>query len=134
MSRYITDTHPLLWHLLADPRLSGPARAVFNDADAGVHEILIPSIVLVEAVYLADKKRIDSAAVDQLFSLLDLTPSNYPVVALDARTVCTLRTIDRAQVPDMPDRIIVATARQLGLELITKDATIASAAIVPVVG
>lgn len=64
MSHYVTDAHPLLWHILSDPRLSALAEAVF--ADAGLHQIFIPSIVLVEAVYLAEKKRIDRAALDQM--------------------------------------------------------------------
>jgi PIN domain nuclease of toxin-antitoxin system len=52
MSQYVTDTHPLLWHISNDPRLSAAARIVFTEADAGLHQIFVPSIVLVEAVYL----------------------------------------------------------------------------------
>jgi len=29
MSQYVTDTHPLLWHISGDPRLSAVARIVF---------------------------------------------------------------------------------------------------------
>ncbi|MBI1927044.1 hypothetical protein HYR99_22725 [Candidatus Poribacteria bacterium] len=75
MNQYVTDTHPLLWYILSDARLSPTARSVFAGADAGVHQILIPTIVLVEAVYLAEKKRINPAAVEQLFYLLDLVPA-----------------------------------------------------------
>jgi len=88
---------------------------------------------LVEAVYLAEKKRIAPAALDRLFSLLDLAPANYVVIPLDLEVVRTLRTVDRAKVTEMPDRVIVATANQLGLELVTRDATIAAAGIVAVV-
>lgn len=133
MSQYVTDTHPLLWHILGDPRLSAAARIVFTEADAGLHQILVPSIVLVEAIYLAEKSKIDPLVVDQLFFLLDLTPANYVVVPLEAGAVRTLRAINRSLVPDMPDRIIVATAKHLGLDLVTKDHTLITSGIVPVV-
>ena len=130
MSQYVTDTHPLLWHILSNTRLSTIVQGIFSDTDAGLHQILIPSIVLVETVYLVEKKRIDPTALDQLFSLLGMESANYIVTSLDTGVVQTLRMIDRAKVSDMPDRIIVATAKHLGMKLITKDATIAEADIV----
>lgn len=83
-----------------------------------------------EAIYLAEKKRIDPSSLDRLFHLLDLAPANYAVVPLDMGVVRTLRAVKRLE---MPDRIIVATAQHLGVELITKDAGIAAARIVPTV-
>jgi len=133
MSQYVTDTHPLLWHISGDPRLSAVARTIFTEADAGLHQILVPGIVLVEAVYLAEKKRIDPLVVDQLFFLLDLGPANYAAIPLEVGVVRILRTINRAAVPDMPDRIIVATAKHLGLDLVTKDHDIATSGIVAVI-
>ncbi len=126
MGQYITDTHGLLWHLTSDPQLSLQAKSVFVDTDKGNHRIFIPSIVLVEIIYLAEKKRIESRLVDQVFCLLEERPLNYSIAPLDIYTVRTLREIDRIEVPDMPDRIIAATARLLGLPLITRDTTIAS--------
>ncbi len=55
MSQYVTDTHSLLWHLSSDPRLSPAARQVFANADAGLHQAPVPSVVLVEAIYLAEE-------------------------------------------------------------------------------
>lgn len=134
MSQYVTDTHPLLWHILSDEvRLSEAAKAVFTDADAGIHQILIPSIVLVEGVYLTEKKRIDPTALDRLFSLLALSPANYVIAPLDVEVVKAMQTVDYTKVPEMPDRIIVATAKHLEVELVTKDTVIASSGIVTVV-
>ncbi len=129
MAQYVTDTHALLWHLLRDQRLSATARAIFNDADAGLHQILIPSIVLVETIYLAERKRVDPAALNQLLALLDMTPTNYVMVSLDFGVARTLLSINRASVPDMPDRIIAATARHLGLALLTRDSAIAASGV-----
>lgn len=133
MSQHATDTHPLVWHILGDPRLSVKAQAIFTEADAGLYQIFIPSIVLIEVVYLAEKKRIDPTALDRLFALLDLTPANYVVVPLDVEVVRILRIVDAAKVPEMPDRIVVATAKHLEVVLITRDVTMATAGIVTVV-
>ncbi len=132
MSQFVTDTHPLLWHILSEGRLSEAAQAVFTEADTGLHQILIPSIVLVEAIYLAEKKRIDMAALDHLFFMLDLAPDNYGVIPLDIGVVRTLRSIDREKLPEMPDRVIAATAKYLGLTLVTGDSDIAASGAVNV--
>ena len=55
MTGYVTDTHALLWHLLKSKRISKDASSVFEDADDGKLQIFVPSIVLVEIVYLTEK-------------------------------------------------------------------------------
>jgi PIN domain nuclease of toxin-antitoxin system len=126
VSDYVTDTHALLWHLTNDSRLSATAQSIFTDADSGMHRIYIPTIVLVEVVYLAEKMRIDPSLVDTLMNLL-ATSTNYVEAALDANVVQSLRAISRGHVPDMPDRIIAATACYLGVPLISRDAAISAA-------
>lgn len=133
MSRYVTDSHSLYWHLTNDPRLSAVARQVFQEADAALHQILVPSIVLIEMVYLVEKGRLDATSVEQVFALLDTIAGSYAVAPLDQGTAIALRDIPRSAVPDMPDRVIAATAHQLGLPLITRDEKILSADVVPVI-
>jgi len=41
----------------------------------------------------------------------------------------TIRLVDRAQVPDLPDRIIAATAVHLGVPLISRDGKIRSSSV-----
>ena len=129
MPQYATDTHALIWHIANDRRLSSPAREIFAAADTGSHQIVIPSIVLVEVVYLAERKRIGQSALDQLLLLLGIPPDNYKVAPLDLGVVGTLMTIDRNNIPEMPDRIIAATAKHLGLPLVTRDTAITSSGI-----
>jgi PIN domain nuclease of toxin-antitoxin system len=133
VSRYVTDSHSLYWHLTNDPRLSAVARQVFQEADAALHQILVPSIVLIEMVYLVEKGRLDATSVEQVFALLDTIDGSYAVAPLDRRTAIALRDIPRSAVPDMPDRVIAATAYQLGLSLITRDEKILSANVVSVI-
>jgi PIN domain nuclease of toxin-antitoxin system len=133
VSRYVTDTHALYWHFTNDTRLSQAARQIFYEADSGLHQILIPGIVLIEMVYLVEKGRLDAAMVDQVFSALDVVGGSYAVAPLDQHTAQALRDIPRSAVPDMPDRIIAATARQLGLRLITRDTAIHKAGVISVI-
>ncbi|WP_407894468.1 PIN domain-containing protein [Scytonema sp. NUACC26] len=50
-------------------------------------------------------------------------------MTLDFNIALTMSEISRSVVPDMPDRIIAATARYLGLPLVTCDTKIQSADI-----
>ncbi|MBE9508914.1 MAG: PIN domain-containing protein [Chloroflexi bacterium] len=121
MNTYVTDTHALLWHLAQDPALSAPAADLFRQADTGSTEIIIPSIVLVEIVYLCERQRVPRDRVDRVMALPGMPGSRYRVTPLDESVVQMLRRIPRDQVSDMPDRIIGATALYLDLPLITRD-------------
>ena len=122
MSAYVTETHALIWHLTADAQLSAACREIFEAADRGEATIWIPAIVLVETVYLAEKARFPSALVTQMLDLIDPPSAGYTVAPLDAGVVRSLAAIDRSSVPDMPDRIVAATALKLGIPLLTRDA------------
>jgi len=121
MSAYVADTHALLWHLSNDPSLSHPAADLFRQAETGAIEILIPSIVLVEVVYLCERHRVPDDRIDRVLALPGAPGSHYRVIPLDEPVIQAMRRIPRKQVPDMPDRIIGATALHLDLPLITRD-------------
>jgi len=121
MNAYVTDTHAVLWYLSNDPALSAPALDLFHRADAGATEIIIPSIVLVEVVYLCERQHVPDDRIDRILAMPGMPGSLYRVVPLDEPVIQALRRIPRDQVPDMPDRIIGATALYLGLPLITRD-------------
>ncbi len=133
MSQYVTDTHALYWHLMESPKLSKKAQKIFRETDSGKNQILIPGIVLVEMVYLVEKGRVSESALQKVLGLLDTVGGSYDVSPLDKDTVKALQKIPRSAVPDLPDRIIAATAYQLGLPLITKDNKIKSSKAVQVV-
>jgi PIN domain nuclease of toxin-antitoxin system len=133
VSEYVTDTHAFYWHITADPRLSETAGGIFAEADRGVDRIWVPSIILIEMVYLAERGRLATRSVTQIFELLSQPNGSYAVAALNLETARALPLVPRADVADMPDRIIVATAKQLGLPLISRDESIQRAAVVPVI-
>src|SRR5687767_9187174 len=97
---YVTDTHPLVWFLDGNPRLSSAARGALQGPAS---RIVIPTMVLAEVNYLSDRGRIG----------VDL-----PTVLAHARatTNCELSPLDEriaSLLPaglDIHDGIIVATA------------------------
>jgi PIN domain nuclease of toxin-antitoxin system len=130
---FVTDTHALIWHLAGSSRLSGKRAAIFGDADDGKAWIHVSVISLVEIVYLIDRRRIDSAIYGQVLHLLSTPNGSYQPVAIDTTIVEAMATIPRDSVPDMPHRIIAATALSLGYPLITADERIHASGVVDVI-
>lgn len=124
MNEHVTDTHALIWHLTGDLRLSETCRRIFEAADRGEGRIWIPGIVLVETVYLVEKARFPGELLERMLSLLDPPSLSYPVAPLDADLVRWITRVDRALVPDLPDRVVAATALKRGAPLLSKDSKI----------
>ncbi len=133
MSDAVADTRALYWRLLNDAALSATARRWFSEADRGLGRIIVPSIALVELVYLIERRRIVSEPLDEILVRVDTPAGGFMLAPLDQDTARALRRVPSADVPDMPDRIIVATALQLGLSLIGRDEAIRRAGIVSVI-
>lgn len=58
MPDYVTDTHSLTWYLEDSPRPGPAARECFEACDRGESTIHVPTICLVEIIYLQEKGRI----------------------------------------------------------------------------
>lgn len=84
---------------------------------------------MIESVYLVEGKRIPAAALQRLRQALSDSRSGLAIVPVDAAIVDALEKIPRNAVPDMPDRIIAATALHLGFPLITRDRRLQAAGI-----
>lgn len=125
----VLDTHTVLWYLENSKELSEFARTTIEDAVRNARYLHVSAISVVEAVYLAERKKIPQAALQRLRQALSDPSTALAVVSVDASVVDALEEIPRSIVPDMPDRIIAATALHLGLPLITRDRRLQSAGI-----
>ena len=117
---YVADTVAIVRHLRRK-RLGRQAAQILREADAGQHIIAISSITLMEILYLSEAKRIDVHLPEVIN--LTLASTNYAIVPIDADIVLTAATID--DVPELHDRVLVATANSLGVPLLTSDRVIA---------
>jgi PIN domain nuclease of toxin-antitoxin system len=133
MRRYIADTHSILWYLAKDRRLSRRARSVFQAAKNDRAQILVPSIVLVEAIFLMQRRRIPESQVTKLFELSEDAEASICVVPLNMAVARAVGDFGPVAIPDMPDRIIAATARALNVPLITVDPIIAESELLEVI-
>lgn len=123
MVTVVVDTHAVLWYLLGDARLSSRGRAFLDRIARGGDLAAISSITLAEIVYLIEKQRVPRESFTRVTDAL--TPGSLFVeVPFDRAVARAMFLISRVQVPDMPDRIIVATALHLGVPLISRDGRI----------
>ncbi|HEX5084995.1 MAG TPA: type II toxin-antitoxin system VapC family toxin [Blastocatellia bacterium] len=129
MIRAVAGAHALYWYLDADPRLSKTAKAAIDSANQNGDQIGVSSISLIEIAYLAEKGKVPIIAFDRIVALLNLPNGVFEETQVDQQVADALRKIDRAQVPDMPDRIIAATALMLGVPVISRDGKIQSSIV-----
>ena len=129
MDGVATDTHALIWYFLDQERLSEEALSAFDQAGLAGNLIYISAISIVEMCYLVEKRKIPTVALDRLHAELGATDPLITVVPLDDEIAWVMRQIPRDHVPEMPDRIIAATALYLDLPLVTRDLQIRTAPI-----
>ena len=125
----VLDTHAALWYLLKNPRLSVAARTFIDSAAAAGHEVVLSPISLAEILYLTEKNRLPISAYDELRAAL--TDPSYVIqeAPFTAEVVDAMRRVPRADIPDMPDRIVAATGIFLAVPVISRDGRIRSSAI-----
>ena len=125
----VADTHAAVWLLFGDARLSVQARDFFEQAAHRRNKIGIATISLVEIICLVEKGRLPPIAIADVRSALENPSHIFQEVPLTALITGSISGIPREQVPDMPDRIVAATAVHLGVPLITCDSRIRASGV-----
>jgi PIN domain nuclease of toxin-antitoxin system len=125
----VTDTHAALWYLFKNPRLSAAARSFIDDAAAAGKTILLSPISLAEIVYLTEKDRLPLSAYEALKRALADDEYVIEEAPFNAEIVEAMRSVPRADVPDMPDRIVAATAVYFGVPAISRDGKIRASSV-----
>lgn len=121
MIQAVADTHTIVWYLFADSRLSLNARKTIEQiADSG-NQVGISSITLTEIVYLEEKNRIPKNTLKILLNAMEKQNTVLREIYVDRNIVMTLAKIERTQIPDLPDRIIAATALYLKVPIISRE-------------
>jgi PIN domain nuclease of toxin-antitoxin system len=125
----VLDTHAAIWYLSRSDQLSAAALKKIEGSVQAGESVFLSAISLVELIYLSEKGRLPAGALGKLGDALQAADSSMVVVPLDSAVAEAVARISRSAVPDMPDRIIAATAVHLGVPLITRDRQIQAAGI-----
>ena len=125
----VLDTHAAIWYLFDSASLSERAFTFIDAAASSGAPMFLSAISLVEVVYLSERGRVAPEVLSALTSEVNRERPTFRLVTLDAYVADALRKVPRDVVPDMPDRIIAATAVHLGLPLITRDRRLQSSGI-----
>jgi PIN domain nuclease of toxin-antitoxin system len=121
----IADTHATIWYLYSDPRLSAASAFIDETVAAGDH-IVISAITIAEMIYLIEKGRIPTGTLDDLRAATADPASVLRHVAFDEGIATKMAEVPRRQIPDLPDRVIGATALLYGVPVLSRDNRIRS--------
>lgn len=121
MIELLLDTHSLIWLLFGDARLPERARlAVENTLQQG-GRVGCSVITLVELTYLVEKGKLHPEVWHRTVQQVENQQSSLLAVPVDVAIIRRMTDVPREEVPDMPDRIIAATALHLGVPLVSRD-------------
>ncbi|MFT3746362.1 MAG: PIN domain-containing protein [Pyrinomonadaceae bacterium] len=131
-TRYIVDTHALIWHFEGNSLIGPAAKAVTTDPNS---ELIIPAIALAEAMFIVEKGRCSLTSVRDLIDDIQ-ADSRFNVFPLTSGIL--EESILLTAVPEIHDRLIVATGvylQKLGdtVEILTKDNEIVLSSLLKVV-
>jgi len=125
MKDVILDTHAIVWYLMESPNLSNKALNAIDNAE----KIYISAISIIEIIYLQEKGKIPQMCLEVIEQILNDNNYHWMVIPCDFNIAKYLSQIDREIIPEMPDRIIAATALYLNLPLITRDTKITASTV-----
>jgi PIN domain nuclease of toxin-antitoxin system len=131
--KVVADSHSLLYYLFTPDQLSEPAFEALGDAENG-DGLVVSAASLGDLWYSSHKigkRALTPGAFESLHAtVLDPENEGIEVVGVDAATMGHLMSFPLTVLPDPWDRMIVATAMQLGVPLVTKDRAITAASVV----
>ena len=131
-TKFIVDTHALIWHLEGRTSLGSSARFVLESSES---ELILPIIALAEAVFIVDKGR---TSIPTVFDLLNDVYNDPRIEIFTLTTEILTESLPLTSIPEMHDRLIVATGaylKNLGddVAILTKDNEIVLSSVLPIV-
>jgi PIN domain nuclease of toxin-antitoxin system len=126
VSGVVLDTHTAIWYLVDSGNLSSHAGQVLDETIEVGEPLYLATISVVEMVYLVEKGRLSHQILEIIYREVQEPSGCLVPVPLHLGIASHLGEIPRSLVPDLPDRVIAATALYLGIPLVTRDAKIRS--------
>lgn len=113
--RFVADTHSLFWYFQDSPKLSTTSKKLFDQRE-GVRQIVIPTVVLAELLYLYQKISLPHS-FEQVLKWLE-GEGRFEISSLSVEIIRQAMTLTHLE---MHDALIVATAFHLEIPLMTID-------------
>jgi PIN domain nuclease of toxin-antitoxin system len=130
LNAYLYDPYShLLWAFTRPRKLGEDACRAFEEIANGESSLLIPVIVLAKLIFTIENKPVQ-ADLDDVLAAIQNSP-NVEFVDFDYESAMRLRDLEG--IPEMHDRMIVATAIEHQATLITIDESITTSGLVNVI-
>ena len=118
--KYVLDTHAWIWWHMSPQKLSARARALVAHPE-NYEELLLSAISLWEFAKLIEKRRLEVSVGVEEWTMTALQVPRLRLVPLSPHIACQSTQLPQPFHDDPADQIIVATAREAGATVITKD-------------
>jgi PIN domain nuclease of toxin-antitoxin system len=125
----IADTHTAIWYLFSDPRLGKAASAFIDTTIAKGDHIGVSAISIAEMVYLIEKGRIPANVLKDLPAATADPRAVLQHIPLRENIALKMAEVSRQDVPDLPDRVIAATALFHNVPVLSRDGRIRSSQV-----
>ena len=114
---YVLDTHVLIWYFTGSRRLKMEIKEKIDETRSRGGRLLVPTIVLAEALAIAEKGKVEF----DFEGLYHLTrkEEEFEIVSFSSKFL--KRRLLKTKIPEIHDRIIVATAKFYRAGILTKD-------------
>ncbi len=130
MTFVVAYPHSLIWYIFDLDKLSEASLNALEQSTNSGNPIYVSAISIIEIAYLVEKERLPEDVFTIVLNALDAPKIGLVLAPLDRNILVKIGLIDRAIVPDMPDRIIAATALHLGFPLVTRDTKIQNLTVI----
>jgi PIN domain nuclease of toxin-antitoxin system len=127
--KVLADSHAVLWYTQGSDRLSSRAAGALTEAEA-TDGVIVSVATLVDLWYVTQTtKALTEAEVSEVREAIVTSPA-FTLQPIDLAVIDATTSIPRDVLSDPWDRFIVATAKTLGLSLVTKDQAIHDSGLV----
>jgi PIN domain nuclease of toxin-antitoxin system len=130
--KVLADSHAVLWYTQGSGRLSERAVTALTEAEA-TDGVIVSVVSLLDLWYVTQTtKALTEAEVSEVRTAIVTSPA-FVLQPVDLAIVDTTTSVPRDVLADPWDRFIVATAKVLGIALVTKDQAIRESKLVPTI-
>ena len=113
---YVLDTHILIWYFIGSKRLKGGLKEKIDEVRRRGGRLLVPTIVLAEALAIAERDKVEFD-FQRMYQLIK-DEAEFEIVGFTSEI---LEEAMHIKIPEIHDRIIVATAKFYKAGILTQD-------------